>query len=356
MNKEIKSIKELLSDESYHRFVRGNGKIKEVKEWNEWINEDPYHMQIHKEAERVITEMNIKSAYEPDVELARQRFEKKLSNYLSLENSGGKGLKKNQFNWSLIYKIAAAIALLLLSGIFYWGYYLPNRSFNTDSVTSKMIATNYGMQKTIQLTNGSRIILAPNSSITYKSNWLKQPVKKLKLKGAAYFDIKERKKHNHPEFQIETAEGYIRDYGTQFNVSTFNNRTSVVLQKGKISIIKKRGKQREIKLKPEQMAIISDLQSSVMIKKVDPRVYTSWTTHLLYFDHTPLKELTQSLQNRYGYKVIVDDSTLLQKQLSGAIDKTDMKSLLAVVSRVLNIKMTIQGDTVYVESNNLKSS
>ncbi|HKJ32984.1 MAG TPA: FecR domain-containing protein [Balneolales bacterium] len=346
MNRRPENIRQLLSDESYHRFIAGSADIKEAKEWQRWINEHSDHLEMHEEAKRILNSMRITSQYQPDVKQARDHLEAKLQHLSSAQSQQ----RESRINWAMLFKAAAAIMLIAVSSYFYWGVYLSQKAKDSVPVTTKTIATNYGVQKTIKLSNGSRIILAPHSSISYQSDWLKKSVKKVKLKGAAYFDIREKRKANNhlPEYEIDTPDGIIRDYGTQFNVSTFNNYTTVVLQKGIVAVVKKDSHQAELKLKPKQMAVLSRAKESVVVRNVDPRVYTSWTTHLLYFDHTPLKELTQSLSNRYGLKFIVQDPSLLQKKLTGAIDKTDVNSLLSVVARVLHLKITVKGDTVHI--------
>jgi ferric-dicitrate binding protein FerR (iron transport regulator) len=357
LKRQPKSLEDLLADESYHRFVNGKATEFEKLEWNEWINQNPVHFKLHNSANKILKNMRIHSTHHPNVRRAREKLEKELttkndlSSIDSLINKTDKG-----FSWKAFIRMAAVITLALLTSYYIWGNYKLRQQSHKVPITTQSLTTDYGVQKTLKLSDGSSIILAPNSSLTFASDWLSRDIKKISLQGEAYFNIKGKNRtKNKPEFEISTPDGIIRDFGTQFNVSTFNSKTSVVLEKGIVSVLHK-NKEDEIRLKPKQMAVIWKNHPEVSVMNVNPKVYTSWTTHVLYFDHTPLRDLAQTLTNRYGVTIVASDPALLDKKLSGAIDKTDLKSLLAVVSRVLHIKMTLKSDTIRVQNMDMKTS
>ena len=357
MKRQPKHVEDLLADESYHRFVNGKASEFEKLEWNEWINRSPVHFKLHSNAKKILKNMRIHSTHHPNVRRAREKLEKELINKNDLSSIDSLiEVKDKGFGLPAFIRMAAVITVALLTSYYIWGNYKLRQQSYKEPVTTQSLTTDYGVQKTLKLSDGSSIILAPNSSLTYASDWLSKDIKKISLQGEAYFNIKgEHRTKNKPEFEISTPDGIIRDFGTQFNVSTFNSETSVVLEKGIVSVLHK-NEEDAIRLKPKQMAVIWKNHPEVSVRNVNPKVYTSWTTNVLYFDHTPLRDLAQTLTNRYGVTVVASDPALLDKKLSGAIDKTDLKSLLAVVSRVLHIKMTLKSDTIRVQNMDLKTS
>ena len=75
------------------------------------------------------------------------------------------------------------------------------------------VATRIGENKTLQLADGSKVILNSESKISFDRDYNVEH-RSLKLEGEAYFDITES---NMP-FIIETDHGKITVLGTIFNV------------------------------------------------------------------------------------------------------------------------------------------
>src|SRR5699024_3945439 len=115
------------------------------------------------------------------------------------------------------------------------------------------IKTVYGQKKTINLPDGSKIILGAHSQLTYKDDWLDQPLKKISLEGEAFFDIAPKKK-DRPKLVVQTHGGTVSVWGTRFTVNTHNSRTQVVLDEGEVKI-ETRHKDAEATLKPGEQAI-----------------------------------------------------------------------------------------------------
>jgi len=346
----IESLEQLISDQSFRRFVSGEADDSEKIYWSHWINSDTKHQQMYEEAVFLLTKFRVTSRVETD-------DEKDWADVEHLINSEADkirqlpSLQKKGSTLSFLLRYAAIILIISLAGISYWLF--PH--FKDDVSASHQLAdvtveTGFRELKTINLYDGSKIILAPNSKLTHKANWLSKHVKELKLSGEAYFDISDKNKQSgKAKFKIVTPQGVVRDYGTKFDVSTFDDKTLVVLEYGIVSVSKVKERKTSTRmLDVGQMALISNQQDNIDIKKVNTRVYTSWRTKTLFFDNTPLPFFLSYLKNFYGKSIVVRDSTLLNKRLSDGIDRGSVKSMLNVISHVLSIKMYQQGDTVYV--------
>ncbi|MGB3464711.1 MAG: FecR family protein, partial [Cyclobacteriaceae bacterium] len=108
-------------------------------------------------------------------------------------------------------KIAAAIAILIVSSILVYGYFAGD-IFDGDIVASGTI-TDSGRQ--IKLTDGSKLFLAESGSLTYASDFKADNQRKVRLEGQAFFDI--RKDKDKP-FIIMTNNAEIEVTGTSFLV------------------------------------------------------------------------------------------------------------------------------------------
>lgn len=342
------SLEELIVNPSFRRFVNDKASEEEVRFWTQWIHSGSNHYKLYQEAHFLINDFGIKAHTETN----DQEDWLKLKDRLQQEDRRKKNKSSSFFNTSWMYALryAAIFLIAILIGIGFWmtGWHQEEPEIAQNVV----IETQYRETQKIQLTDDSQIILAPNSVIRYKSNWLEKPVRKLSLSGQAYFDIAgDSRPDGKAKFEIHTPQGIIRDYGTKFNVSTFDNRTTVVLEDGSVEVSRS-GEAHETQmaqLKPGEMAILDSQSPEIKKSSANPRVYTSWTGKTLYFDDTPLSFFISFLKNNYGAPVVVRDSTLLNRKLNNGIDRGSVPDMLEVFSRVLDIRLYQKDDTVYVE-------
>lgn len=357
MEEKSHSLESLLGNDSFHRWVLNKSKEGEAEYWEQWIQASPDNRVLADKARKVLLELKIVSKYQPDamkqLKKLNQRIDDDRSSSLMLPFESRRKSKV----WSTAFRYAAVILIAALAGVGYWLYNTGQSQKKTEKVAMLELNTSYGEQKIMKLSDGSQIYLAPNSHLRYASNWLSQPVRKLYLDGEAYFDIVGTRQPGKAEFEIQTADGVVRDLGTQFNVSTFNNRTSVVLRKGLVTIKPQKSKESQgVKLQPGQMASINRNDAKVNISNVNPEVYTSWTTNLLVFDHTPLNNFIQMLKDLYGVDVVVKEPSLLNKELTGDIEKQSLSTILTAVSRVLNLNVYQRGQTVFIDNKVLEKN
>lgn len=347
------SLQSLLADESFHRWINGKSNRQETDHWEQWVHASEENLVIAEKAKHILRELSIVSGHqktEQDAMKQWDRLEKRIEN----DDSGSLMFpfetRKQNRRWQSAFRYAAVIAILMLSGYAFWQYRLNNHP-KTEKVAMLQLDTQYGEQKIIKLSDGSQIHLAPHSHLRYASDWLNQPVRKLYLDGEAYFDIVGTRKPGHAEFEIHTRDGVIHDLGTQFNVSTFHNQTSVVLKKGVVTVHSNmENNNNEVRLAPGQMVTIGRNLPNARIEQVNPEVYTSWSTNLLVFDHTPLRQFIQTLKDLYGVNVVVKDSVLLNRELTGNIEKQSLGTILRAVSKVLNINIYQRGHTVFIDN------
>lgn len=350
----IKSLGQLVSDDSFRRFISGGADEKEKKIWTNWINSNPAHQRMYEEALFFLKEFQIESRVYTDDAKDWAELEQRISQDDAALIHKLPIYSGDQSAFKFLLRYAAIFLVVSLVGLGLWLIYFSNCTGNIGSkkVAEVTIQTGYREFKTFKVSDGSKIILAPNSKLTYKKDWLSKPIKELKLSGEAYFNIKEKKKPTGKvRYKIVTSFGVIRDIGTRFNISTFDHKTRVVLESGIVNV----SKQDQLTdsstriLRPGQMALLSKKIPSIKVSEVNTRIYTSWKTKTLYFEDTPLPFFLSYLKNFYGLHVVVRDSTLLSKRLSDGIDRGSVKDMLNVISHVLNIKMYQRGNTVYVE-------
>lgn len=257
----------------------------------------------------------------------------------------------------LLLKVAALLLVMASAGVA--GFYALKSSDHTVSeqlsAERVTVATDFTEKKTISLSDGSEIILAAGSRISYREDWLHQPTLKVTLeKGEAYFSIvpDENRDRSQPRFEVETEDGITAVLGTKFSVTTYGEGTQVVLEQGEVEVIPSQteggGEQVSVRLQPGELARWSKVDSEVLRSKINPRVYTSWVSDHLYFDDTPLSFLVDRIEKTYGVEVVVVDPGLLNLKLSGAVDFYGLDELAGAISEVLDIQLHHSDDQVFL--------
>ena len=217
-----------------------------------------------------------------------------------------------------------------------------------DGITEGSLVTKKNKEFWMVLDDGTYVHLNYNTTLIYPNHFVGKE-RRVKLKGEAYFAIA-KDSRNRP-FIVETANGDVHDYGTEFNVNTMAQEgvTNVVLVKGKVGVSSKYGK--EYLLKPGEMATLQQGRTP-NINKVDINLYTSWNTGNFFFDGCTLKELMGLLSRWYGKRVEFADEDIEDTRFTGSIDKYEpMAPTLTAIENITGLKITTDEEAIHVRRN-----
>ncbi|HEV3411651.1 MAG TPA: FecR domain-containing protein [Puia sp.] len=251
--------------------------------------------------------------------------------------------------WVLkVVSAAAAIAALVI-GI----WWVSTRTGHPEEMA--VIKTGYGEIKNILLPDSSVVVLNANSSLRMSSSWTETGGRQVWLEGEAYFQV-QKKASTARKFVVHTKEVDVEVLGTRFNVNTRRQRAIVSLEEGKVRLSmngivtavmeKKAG----LVMRPGQVAEVDeDLQAKVNEDK-DVSTRSGWSRHEFHFDHTSLGEIAHLVQDTYGYEMVVEDSSMLEKQISdaGGVRVSDVKDLVKVLMVASGYNMQIREKKIYV--------
>lgn len=220
------------------------------------------------------------------------------------------------------------------NGSSFWG---------TEEITEGSLVTKKDKEFWMVLDDGTYVHLNYNTTLIYPNHFVGSE-RKVKLKGEAYFIVANDSKKR--PFIVETANGDVHDYGTEFNVNTMKEKgvTSVVLVKGKVGVSSKHGK--EYLLKPGEKA---DLQAGRTpdINKVDINLYTSWNTGNFFFDGCTLDELMEVISHWHNMKVEFASDDIHEMHFTGSIDKYEpLTPTLHAIENITGLKLSIRNGNV----------
>jgi transmembrane sensor len=243
---------------------------------------------------------------------------------------------------------AAAVAALVIG--FWW---VSTRTGHPEEMA--VIRTGYGEIKNILLPDSSLVILNANSSLRIPSAWAENGGREVWLEGEAYFQV-QKEAATAAKFVVHTKEVDVEVLGTKFNVNTRRQRAVVSLEEGKVrlsmngivtSVMEKKA---GLVMRPGQVAEVDeDLQAKVNEDK-DVATLSGWSRHEFHFDHTSLGEIAHLIQDTYGYEMVVEDSVMLEKQISdaGGVRVSDVRDLVKVLIVASGYDMQIKDKKIYV--------
>lgn len=203
------------------------------------------------------------------------------------------------------------------------------------------LTTRHDKEFWMSLPDGTRVHLNGNSRISYPLTF-RGDLREVALVGEAYFIV--AKDEAHP-FIVHTAKGDIKEYGTEFNVNTYGDKTSVVLVRGSISVRIKGGT--EQMMRPGDKV---DMGANGMTKnKVDVAPYVAWNTGHFSFEDCTLDELMQVVGRWYGRQVVFDSDHLRTVRFTGSLSRYEsIENTLEVIGTLANVKIEQQENKILI--------
>ena len=250
----------------------------------------------------------------------------------------------------LIYGVAA------LALIFFGGYLVKYSGSKTIISQPKLTEASYdcgmGERKSIQLPDGSVVVLNSNSSIRLAGN-VNQTARTIILKGEAFFQVA---KNPAKPFIVHSGAFSVTAVGTSFYVYAGNseNDYKVDLLEGKVRLSAGENKTtatetRETMLLPGEegtwqfprMSFTKSLCDSVLLRK--------WISGRLSFKNMPVEKVFELLQQWYGLHIIIKHKKWDRLTLTGDYDNKPLDHVLKIICFSLSAGYSYSGNQVIIE-------
>ncbi len=236
-------------------------------------------------------------------------------------------------------RLAASLAgILLVAGLAYWLLVVPREV---------VYASDYGQTRTVTLPDQSTVVLNGNSRIRLVNDWGTDRPRTVQLEGEAFFSVVHTRSHQ--PFVVRTSDQFaVQVLGTQFNVSSRQSGTKVILNEGRIELDLRDARApadpaRKVVMQPGELVEFKDNPTAYTRRMVNAEVFSAWTDNKLILQNTSLREIITVLEESYGFRVRVTDPGLLAQQGSGSIPTDDPEVLLATIAEVFDLQMDRNG-------------
>lgn len=242
----------------------------------------------------------------------------------------------------------AAAVLLVIGGLAGVGARSVLRQIRHDvRPPSHTVATQPGQRATLDLPDGSRVILAPNSTLSYAISASAGP-RELHLEGEAYFDVR----HDVARpFRVHIRRAVIEDLGTAFVVRDYSTDSvaHVAVRSGAVTLrAKTAGDTSDVAVHPGEVADLDSIRAVVRVA-CDSASNWTWTSGRLAFDQTPLPVVLAALHRWYDVDFQLNDSTLATQYFTGAfVTAASLPQVLDILGPLVHARFEQQGRVVVV--------
>jgi ferric-dicitrate binding protein FerR (iron transport regulator) len=207
---------------------------------------------------------------------------------------------------------------------------------------SKTYVTAAEQQATITLSDGSRVVLSPRTTLRLID--VGAYARTVEVEGEAYFNVVHA---GETPFIVRSGAVTTRVLGTSFLVRHVagSSRVRVAVEDGKVRVTIPSAANSGATLTAGQFGDVMD--STIRTSKVDEAPSgTEWISGKLVFRHTPVAKILRTLSQWYGYQFKYADETIAQRYVTMGVSTKSSAEALAEIEEVLAVNVTIVGDTI----------
>jgi transmembrane sensor len=307
---------------------------EELTQLEDWVNISPENDQTF----RRLLDLWYENQQQKPVHQIGKRVLEKLGDNDDNQPITSSEKKRRPFFFRFKFQLVA-IFLVLFSAVSLWGFF----RFFPEKITLK---TAYGEQKEILLPDSTEIILNANSQITFRRNFSRE----VWLEGEAFFSVSPRYE-SREIFWVHTKDLSVKVLGTTFNVNSFQEKTQVYLEEGKIKL-NLQGEtliEKEVLLSPGELLIYSAKSGGKFNKKLSQaKTHTSWKDGAAILENVPLGEILTRMQEIYGVKFKVKNENFLKHRYTIAIPTENLDISVEALKSILRSDTIIRKDNVFI--------
>lgn len=317
-----------LQDSLIEKLYQGTLTQNEIQLLFRLINEDPTPPD-----EQLIKKLWEQSEASPKITSdVSQRILLKTMAKIELEEAASNAMRSAgkpvsiDGNKARIYRwIGVAASILILIAIA--GLFLPNSS-------KAIVQTEYGEQQTLQLADGSKVLLNANSQMIFQKTWSDNESRDVWLEGEAFFDVQKKPKTGQT-FKVKTHDVTIEVLGTSFNVNNHGDKTSVYLEEGEIRLYFLQ-LDSTIVMRPGDLIVYSKLTGDIVYKhQVHTELYTSWKNGVLIFRDSPLREVLEKIEETYGVEFVVKDTVDYLREINFPLPIHELEKAISILQKTM---------------------
>lgn len=320
-------------DELIAKHLAGETSADEESRLLAWVGESDEHRRRFaslKEAYKISTrhlDVPPSDNLPIDVEEEWEIFQRKI---------GQPGSIRHLSPIQLIMRIAASLLFIAITGAVVYYFMQPlSTPFETQSEA-----------RTITLPDGSRVMLNRNTRLSYGRSFNDKD-RMLELSGEAFFEVT-------PDaakpFVIMAEGARVQVIGTSFNVNAYDSMESVevVVETGIVNLAPAAAGTKAAELLPGEKGVLTKADQRISIAVNDDLNFRAWNTRHLVFVDEDLPSVLKAIERTYNVRITSRIDIPLSCIVTVTFDKQSLESVMRVLENTLNLKYSIQGNTIEI--------
>lgn len=299
------------TDEQLARFVRDDCSSEESLAIHSWLARSPDHARRLEGVRRLVTSPTA-SQWNVDAMWAKVRASTVDANRPAAQSAAHRRVPRVAFavpRWHTAIAASILVGLVGTGGWFAQRQRIPKKAPAEPEVVYQ---TTRGQTATVQLSDGSRVRLAPESRLTIAGSF-GDSLRELALEGEAEFDVH----HDAARpFRVRTATTVTEDIGTRFGVRAYRNepRVTVAVAEGAVTLARRSASIASRQRPGGVLLSVGDLgtldgQGTVAITHgAAVSRALAWTKNELIFAKQPLSEVLNTIARWYDLDIVVADA------------------------------------------------
>lgn len=306
-----------------HRFLSNALSAEERHAFQEWLDKSIENKMLYNQIAMIWdASEQVKSDYAFDYQSALNRHKEQLS------TSYKPATKTVNFLNFKLYTAAAAIIIILLAVTFLFIMGSDTEVIHTQAVAQRIL-----------LEDKSEVWI--NSESELKIFDFTNSVRKVALKGVAYFDIE---KNTDKVFVIETRNFSVEVTGTSFNVNALKDE--VFVTSGSVIV---KNKNDEVRLSAGEGVRLLEGTFIKMDSVPSHSDMLDWVNPDLTFDNTPFHRVIRDIEIKYNIRIVVDDQADLSSCVftSGSMKGSSLEEVFSILKLTYDMNIEQTDLTVY---------
>ena len=358
-------IEEFLSDQSFRQWVEYR---VDQQKWVEWTLEDSKRAKLVEEARLWLLSMKVPELTmdESQVEFALEKTWAKIKN---IENKNT--IKKRSVVKLWETKWFKGIAAIMVFGLVL-NFFSNTTSFlkNDPKVYNELVnenaeglveqTNNSDKSQIITLSDGSSVLLQPNSKLSYPKAFIGNE-RKVYLSGEAFFEISKNPKK---PFLVFANEIITKVVGTSFRIKAYENQPNVeiVVRTGKVKVKPNESvtnsDQEEIILLPNQAMrfVRKDLKFDKITDITTDKKLVSSSNNIeqlsFNFSDTPVSQIFKTIEQAYLVEIDFPVEKLKNCHLNTSLNDQPLPEKLKIICKSIgnNTSYEMNGNQIIISS------
>jgi ferric-dicitrate binding protein FerR (iron transport regulator) len=360
-------ITDFVLDEDFIRWVL-QGSTPDNEFWNNWLNQNPDKHLIIAEARQILQSVKIE-----EEKIPAPKVQAEVDKLLQTIRMQPQQIQKQARLFSISSKwwyAAAAVLIIPVAGALYYvnvrhPFIEQDQYRYTSQISSRRLIENIntsGQKAKITLPDGSVILLAPDSRISYPNSFDSLGARDVYLSGEAFFSVVRNPEH---PFRVFSNEIITKVLGTTFTVRSFDNDSviQITVKTGKVSVYTQTNNSTSRELASKKLGGILLTSNQQLVYAKIPQTFQKIIAespaliapeimnHKTAYDDVPLEEVFNQLSRAYGINIIYDSEALKNCTVTADIRNETFYRQLDLVCEAVGARYELMDGQVVIQSN-----